>query len=65
MFIVGLMLGPANHVWYMALDRFLSGTAGRTIVKKIVADQLVAAPFMGTTFLFGEQHGLETLTLNP
>ncbi|XP_041360219.1 mpv17-like protein 2 [Gigantopelta aegis] len=52
MFAVGLVLGPANHYWYSMLDRFLSGTARRTIMKKIAADQLVAAPFMGTTFLF-------------
>jgi hypothetical protein len=34
--------GPFYFVWYRALDRILPGTAVRTIVRKVVADQAVA-----------------------
>ncbi|GAB1601567.1 mpv17 2 [Argonauta hians] len=53
MFTVGLFMGPPTHFWYSFLDKMLVGKTGKTVVKKILADQAVAAPYFCTTFLIG------------
>jgi len=53
MFAVGLSQGPPHHYWYTYLDRLLPGTSSRIILKKILADQLLAAPFFAVTFVVG------------
>ncbi|XP_033111668.1 mpv17-like protein 2 isoform X2 [Anneissia japonica] len=50
---IGFMLGPINHYWYLYLDRFLPGTSGRMVLKKILLDQIVAAPFFNASFIIG------------
>lgn len=50
---VGLVLGPVVHYWYGSLDRWLPGTQRRTIVKKVLADQLVASPVFLLIFFMG------------
>ena len=45
--------GPPHHYWYLYLDKFLPGKSLRTVNKKILADQLIAAPFFAITFIFG------------
>ncbi|PAA78120.1 hypothetical protein BOX15_Mlig005260g3 [Macrostomum lignano] len=39
-YIVGLLLATPQHFWYVLLDHRLPGRAGRTIVKKILMDQI-------------------------
>ena len=56
MFLVGLSQGPLHHYWYGFIDRALpSGrrTGLRTVGLKILADQIVAAPFFAVTFFYG------------
>ena len=53
MFAVGLSQGPPHHYWYLWLDKILPKTNFRFVVLKILADQIVAAPFFAITFIFG------------
>lgn len=53
MFAVGLCLGPFNHLWYSYLDKVLPGKTLTTVLKKILADQIVASPFFAFTFFVG------------
>ena len=51
MLAVGLSQGPPHHYWYAALDAKLPGKTAGIIGKKILADQLIAAPFFAVTFI--------------
>ncbi|XP_078658510.1 mpv17-like protein 2 isoform X2 [Branchiostoma floridae x Branchiostoma belcheri] len=53
MWVIGTMMGPFNHFWYKMLDFYLPGTTFSTITKKILSDQIVAAPFFASFFLIG------------
>ncbi|XP_022097145.1 mpv17-like protein 2 isoform X2 [Acanthaster planci] len=53
MLTIGIFLGPLNHYWYLALDKFLPGVKGRTVAKKILLDELIASPVMTSTFFVG------------
>jgi len=51
---IGLFLqGPCNHAWYTMLDKMLPGKAKATVVKKILLDQTMAAPFFACSFFLG------------
>ena len=50
---VGLTQGPPHHYWYIYLDKFLPGKSYGVVIKKILADQIFAAPFFAITFIFG------------
>ena len=34
------LLGPINHYWYTFLDKLIVGTSFRSVVKKVIVDQL-------------------------
>lgn len=51
--LVGLSQGPPHHYWYLYLDRILPGKTVATVGKKILADQVFAAPFFAITFIIG------------
>ena len=51
--VVGLSQGPPHHYWYHHLDKFLPGKSYGVVIKKILADQIFAAPFFAVTFIFG------------
>ena len=51
--VVGLTQGPPHHYWYIYLDKFLPGKSYGVVMKKILADQIFAAPFFAVTFIFG------------
>ena len=53
MFAVGLSQGPPHHYWYLWLDKVLPKRNLRTVLFKIAADQVIAAPFFAITFFFG------------
>lgn len=53
MFLVGLSQGPPHHYWYIYLDKLLPKKTLRTVCVKILADQIIAAPFFAITFLIG------------
>ena len=51
---IGLLAGPFVHGWYRFLDTALKGTSKSTIAKKVLADQLVAAPCLLAGFFVGK-----------
>ncbi|GAB6030843.1 hypothetical protein CHUAL_007680 [Chamberlinius hualienensis] len=53
MVAVGFMLGPLCHTWYRFLDRRLPAKTLKTVVKKVAADQMVAAPVLNLVFFVG------------
>ncbi|CAG0900353.1 unnamed protein product [Darwinula stevensoni] len=53
MFVVGLLQGPPHHYWYTWLDKVFRGKDLKTIAKKILSDQFIAAPFFAITFFLG------------
>ena len=54
MAVLGFCLGPINHYWYLTLDKFLPGNAGRTVAQKVLCDQLMMAPLCCSVFYIGE-----------
>jgi protein Mpv17 len=50
MLVVGLAAGPTHHYWYLWLDKFLKP---KQVMSKILADQLLAAPFFAFFFFYG------------
>ncbi|KAL7640809.1 UNVERIFIED_CONTAM: hypothetical protein RMT77_009094 [Armadillidium vulgare] len=53
LFLVGLSQGPPHHYFYTWLDKVLPRKTAKTVVKKILIDQIVAAPFFAITFFVG------------
>jgi len=50
MLLVGLAMGPVHHYWYVWLDRYLKANQ---VWRKILADQIIAAPFFAFSFFYG------------
>jgi protein Mpv17 len=63
MLVIGLVMGPPHHYWYLWLDRYLKPTQ---VWSKILADQILAAPFFAFGFFYGmgflEGHRVEEST---
>ncbi|KAJ9600394.1 hypothetical protein L9F63_009322 [Diploptera punctata] len=53
MFIVGLALGPPQHVFYRMLDQRIPKRDFKSISKKIILDQSVVSPFCINFFFIG------------
>lgn len=53
MMLVGVMEGPLHHIYYTRLDRVLPGNDMRTVLVKIVLDQVIASPMFIATFFYG------------
>ena len=46
---------PIQHLWYLSLDKFiLKGNAYQIVGKKIIADQVIFAPFFIIYFFVGK-----------
>ena len=46
--------GPVNHFWYLGLDKFIKDTVHRTVLKKLLADQCIFAPYACVSFYLGK-----------
>ncbi|XP_022120306.2 mpv17-like protein 2 [Pieris rapae] len=53
MFIIGTLMGPLHHFYYIYLDKLLPHTDLKTVGKKILNDQLLASPATILCFFYG------------
>lgn len=53
MFIIGTLMGPMHHYYYIHLDKVLPNTNARTILTKVLCDQLIASPATILFFFYG------------
>ncbi|CAK1604318.1 unnamed protein product [Parnassius mnemosyne] len=53
MFLIGTLLGPIHHYYYIYLDKVLPGIDVKTITKKIALDQVIASPVFIVLFFYG------------
>ncbi|XP_018414422.1 PREDICTED: mpv17-like protein 2, partial [Nanorana parkeri] len=63
MFVIGACLSPVDHYWYIWLDRALPSASMRTVVKKVLIEQILASPIVNALFFLGIG-SLEGQTLN-
>ena len=54
MVIVGGLLSPVVHYWYVALDKVIVGNIHSMVLKKVLADEIIMSPIFGITFLGGK-----------
>uniref|UniRef100_A0A8P4GIB6 Mpv17-like protein 2 n=1 Tax=Dicentrarchus labrax TaxID=13489 RepID=A0A8P4GIB6_DICLA len=52
-FVMGCSTGPLLHHWYGRLDSAYAGRAMNTVVKKVLADQLIISPIIGIWYFIG------------
>ncbi|CAF0742345.1 unnamed protein product [Brachionus calyciflorus] len=48
---VGFLTGPFGHYWYLFLDKKYPFKTGKSILSKILCDQLIAAPIFNVLFI--------------
>ena len=49
----GAVMGAEGHIWYTFLDRRLAQTTWRNVFKKVLLDQIIAAPVYTITYIVG------------
>lgn len=53
MMVIGMIIGPCDHIWYGFLDRILPLKSSAVVAKKILLDQIIAAPSFTSIFFIG------------
>lgn len=53
MFIVGTLMGPMHHYYYVYLDKIIPKVNLKTVFQKILCDQLFASPATILCFFYG------------
>ncbi|XP_013187761.2 mpv17-like protein 2 [Amyelois transitella] len=53
MFIVGTLVGPLHHFYYIQLDKILPQNNLKTVAMKIICDQVFASPATIVCFFYG------------
>ena len=51
--VTGAVMGVEGHVWYTFLDRWLVQNTWRNVFKKMLLDQIIAAPIYTLTYIVG------------
>ena len=51
--IMGVIIGPIQRSWFLALERFIPPTSKIQIVKKLIVDQTIWGPFIIFFFYTG------------
>jgi protein Mpv17 len=47
----GILTGPFGHYWYLFLERKFTHRSSANILKKMLCDQLIAAPIFNILFI--------------
>lgn len=53
MLIVGTVLGPLHHYYYVYLDKFIPKVNFKTVMVKIGCDQAIVSPLTLVCFFYG------------
>ncbi|CAG4941976.1 unnamed protein product [Parnassius apollo] len=53
MLLVGTLMGPMHHYYYVYLDKVLPSADIKTVTKKIICDQVFASPATIICFFYG------------
>lgn len=52
--VVGALMSPIVHYWYLGLDRFIVGNIHSVVVRKVLGDEIIMSPAFAATFLGGK-----------
>ena len=64
MVIIGGLLSPIVHYWYVVLDKMIVGNIHSMVLKKVVADEVIMSPVFGVAFLGGRYYFTIHFTFN-
>ena len=54
MVVIGGLLSPVVHYWYVALDKLIVGNIHSMVLRKVAADEIIMSPIFGFAFLGGK-----------
>ncbi|CAF5124714.1 unnamed protein product, partial [Rotaria sp. Silwood1] len=51
----GAVMGVEGHIWYTFLDQFIVKRTWSSVLKKVILDQTIGAPFYTLTYIVGKK----------